>query len=109
MSPDKSNFQDQVAPAFELQGKLNAVLTDKSVVWDKGFKTRVRKEVNRLKDMMQIVLDNKKDLLPELIDGLEEVIVNTEAKLDGKKMVFKADVIEEEEGSAPSTKTQIAA
>ncbi len=81
--------------AFKAQERISAKLADESIVWDKSTKALTRREVNRLKGMMEQVLSFKEELVEEMIDGMTEVIVNAEAKLDGKPMKFKADITED--------------
>lgn len=91
--PSSPSMHDVIAPAFELQASLNTQLADEGLVLDRNVKTRTRKELNRLKAMMQAVLQFQDDVPADVIEGMEEVIMNTEARLDGKPMRFKSDEV----------------
>jgi hypothetical protein len=86
------SMYDIVDPALKTQGQLNEFLADEKIVMDRATKTRVRKQVNLFKDMFTKVTAYQDDLTEDVIEGMKEVIVNTEAKLDGKPMSFKADM-----------------
>lgn len=90
MSTSKPQMHDMLSKAFESTAILNEALATDSPM-DRSTKLRLRKTVNGLKDMMDSVLKFEKDVTKDVVEGMEEVIRNTEAKLDGKSVSFKAD------------------
>jgi|GEM_PF-4057399 len=91
-----SSMHETLDSAFRITASLDEKLADNEIVLDQKVKTEMRKAVNRLKGMMDKVLQFKEEVPNEVFEGMEEVIVNTEAKLDGKPMRFKADNVDEE-------------
>lgn len=91
MSPARDTMLDNLSKAFQKSAALNEALSDEATEWDKAMKSRLRKEVNALKAMMNDVVKFKGEVTADVIEGMNEVIRNTEAKLDGKPVSFKAD------------------
>jgi hypothetical protein len=86
-----SSMHDDLAKAFNAQAELNEFIADESAVLDRGAKMKTRNKLKNLMGMLDQVKQYKDDVPADIIQGMEEVIVNTEAKLDGKPMHFKSD------------------
>lgn len=84
-------MHDDLAKAFDAQAELNEFIADESVVLDRGAKIRTRNKLKNLMGMFDQVKQYKDEVPADIIQGMEEVIVNTEAKLNGKPMHFSSD------------------
>jgi hypothetical protein len=86
----KPSVVDVVGPAYELQASLNARLAAGAKL-DKGEKIRTRNELKKLMGMMSVIEGHADEISQDVVDGMHDVIQNTEALLTDKPMHFKGD------------------
>lgn len=84
------SVHDVIAPAFELQASLNERLAAGARL-DKSEKIRTRNELKKLMGMMGEVEKHADEISQDVVDGMHEVIANTEALLTDKPLHFKGD------------------